>query len=105
MQRIKKGDLVEVIAGDDRGTRGEVNRVMPRENRVVIHGVNLIKKHQRRTGSVRTQTGIIEFEAPINLTNVQPVCASCDRPVRVAVRRHKDGSSVRVCRRCGHSLD
>jgi large subunit ribosomal protein L24 len=105
MQRIKKGDLVEVIAGDDRGTRGEVNRVMPRENRVVIHGVNLIKKHQRRTGSVRTQTGIIEFEAPVNLSNVLPVCPTCDRPVRVGYRRTPEGIGSRVCRRCGHSID
>jgi large subunit ribosomal protein L24 len=105
MQRIKKGDQVEVIAGDDRGTRGEVNRVLPRDDRVVIHGVNLIKKHQRRTGSVRTQTGIIEFEAPVHLSNVQPVCPTCDRPVRVVYRRLPDGSPSRACRRCGHVFD
>ncbi len=105
MQRIRKGDQVEVIAGDDKGTRGEVNRVEPRKNRVVIHGVNLIKKHQRRTGSVRTQTGIIEFEAPINLSNVQPVCPVCDRPVRVGYRRSPDGVATRFCRRCGHALE
>ncbi len=105
MQRIKKGDQVEVIAGDDKGTRGEVNRVLPRQNRVVIHGVNLIKKHQRRTGSVRTQTGIIEFEAPVHLSNVQPVCPVCDRPVRVGYRRSTDGVVTRVCRRCHRALD
>jgi large subunit ribosomal protein L24 len=105
MQRIRKGDQVEVIAGDDRGTRGEVNRVMPRQNRIVIHGVNLIKKHQRRTGSVRTQTGIIEFEAPIDMSNVQPVCPSCDKPTRVGYRRLPEGGAQRVCRRCGNALD
>jgi large subunit ribosomal protein L24 len=105
MQRIRKGDLVEVIAGDDRGVRGEVNRVMPRENRVVIHGANLVKKHQRRTGSVRTHTGIIEFEAPVQLSNVQPVCPTCDRPVRVRYRRLPEGGGVRTCGRCGHAFD
>lgn len=105
MQRIKKGDQVEVIAGDEKGARGEVNRVIPRKNRVVIHGVNLVKKHQRRTGAVRTQTGIIEFEAPIHMSNVQPVCPVCDRPVRVGYRRSPEGVSHRLCRRCGHVLD
>jgi len=105
MQRIRKGDTVEVITGDERGNRGEVHEVLPRKGRVVIHGINLVKKHQRRTGAVRTQTGIIEFEAPLDITNVLPVCASCDVAVRVGFQEQPDGRKVRVCRRCGQSLD
>jgi large subunit ribosomal protein L24 len=105
MQRIKKGDTVEVISGDERGSRGEVHIVLPKQGRVVVHGINLVKKHQRRTGQVRTQTGIIEFEAPIELSNVQPVCKSCDRPTRVGVEVREDGSKARRCSRCGSSLD
>ena len=105
MQRVRKGDTVEVVAGDDKGARGEVNRVLPREGKVVVRGVNIVKKHQRRTGQVRTQTGIIEFGAPINVSNVQPVCPTCERPVRVAYRRSPEGIGTRICRRCGHLLD
>lgn len=105
MQRVRKGDLVEVIAGDDRGVRGEVNAVDTRKGRVVVHGVNMVKKHQRRTGNVRTQTGIIEFEAPVALSNVAPVCKRCDRWVRVGFELQADGQKVRVCRRCGGHLE
>ena len=105
MQRVRKGDTVVVLAGDDRGTRGEVNSILPGKRQVVVHGVNMVKKHQRRTGGVRTQTGIIEFEAPIALSNVAPVCTRCDRGVRVGFETQEDGRKVRVCRRCGHHLD
>ena len=105
MQRVRKGDLVEVLSGDEQGSRGEVHAVMPRAQRVLVSGVNLVKKHQRRTGDVRTQTGIIEFEAPIHLSNVAPVCETCDRGVRVGFEALGDGRKVRVCRRCGRHLD
>jgi large subunit ribosomal protein L24 len=105
MQRVRKGDTVEVLCGDDRGLRGEVNRVLPRENRVVVNGVNMVKKHQRRTSGVRTQTGIIEFEAPFDLSNVAPVCKACDKWTRVGTRIGGDGVKVRLCRRCGGDLD
>ena len=124
--RIKRGDLVEVISGDDRGARGEVQRVIrgkrvlsrrmakklgrsaipdPNLDRVVVAGVNIIKKHQRRTGDVRTQVGIIEREAPIHVSNVMLVCPHCDRPTRVRMRVFEDGSKARECRRCGQLID
>jgi len=105
MQRIHRGDTVEVISGDERGSRGQVHAVMPRRNRVLVSGVNLVKKHQRRTGDVRTQTGIIEFEAPLDLSNVAPVCGHCDRGVRVGFDVLADGRKVRICRRCGRHLE
>ena len=105
MQRVKKGDTVEVLSGDDKGMRGEVNRVAPKPDKVVVHGVNLVKKHQGRAAGVRTQTGIIEFEAPFHLSNVAPVCPSCDEWTRVGWRVAGDGTKVRTCKRCGADLD
>lgn len=103
--KIKKGDTVEVISGDDLGMRGEVHRVLPKENRVVVSGVNIIRKHQRRTGDVRTQVGIIEMEAPIHISNVALVCPHCDKPTRLGYQIEADGTKVRICRRCKQAVD
>ena len=103
--KIKKGDTVEVISGDDLGSRGTVHRVMPREGRVVVSGVNIVKKHQRRTGDVRTQFGIIEREAPIAISNVALLCPRCNQPTRVGYRVAEDGSKVRVCRKCDETIE
>jgi large subunit ribosomal protein L24 len=106
--KIRKGDTVEVISGhfDDKGKRGEVIRVIPDEHRVVVQGVNLRKKHQKQVQS-RGRTlkpGIIEFEAPFDISNVMIVCPKCDEPTRVGVQR--DGEDVkRVCKNCGALFD
>jgi large subunit ribosomal protein L24 len=105
MNRIQKGDTVEVIAGDELGARGVVNQVWPKKNRVVVGGVNLIWKHQKPTGQVRTQTGRIQREAPIEISNVAPVCKSCDRWTRVGFQVTPEGLKVRICRRCGEAMD
>lgn len=105
MKRIRKGDAVEVISGNEKGMRGTVHQVLPAQDRVVISGINLIKKHQRPTGQVRTQVGIIEREAPLPLSNVAPVCPSCDEWTRVGFQVTPDGTKVRVCKNCGASLD
>lgn len=102
--KIRKGDTVEVLSGNDRGVRGTVNTVIPKEGRVVVAGVHVVKKHQRRTGDVRTQFGIIEREAPVNISNVALVCPHCDRPVRVGYRVSPEGK-VRVCRKCDEPID
>jgi large subunit ribosomal protein L24 len=104
--RIKKGDTVEVIAGNDRGLRGEVMRVIPQQERLVVSGVNVVKKHQRpiRAGRGEVQPGIIEFEAPIHMSNVMPVCPACDRPTRVGFE-WQEGRKVRICKACGQALD
>jgi len=103
--KIRKGDTVEVISGDDRGTRGTVHRVLPAEGRVVVSGVNMIKKHQRRTGDVRTQVGIIQREAPVNISNVALVCPRCNKATRVGYRFTEDGTKVRVCRSCDETIE
>jgi len=117
VRKIRKGDTVEVIAGDDKGMRGTVQRVItgrrggrnpgrdPNKDRVVVAGVNLVKKHQRRTGDVRTQYGIIEMEAPIHISNVALVCPKCDRATRVGFKVFEDGTKARYCKRCGELID
>jgi len=107
MQRIKKGDTVEVIAGKDKGSRGEVLRVLLKAEGVVVERVNIAKKHQRpvQAGRGQVQPGIIEFEAPIHLSNVMLVCPQCEAATRVGFRVNEDGSKVRVCRKCGQDID
>jgi large subunit ribosomal protein L24 len=99
--KIRKGDTVVVISGreQDRDRRGEVIRVLPDEHRVVVQGINLHKKHQRQvqTGGRRNlNPGIIEFEAPIDISNVMLICPVCKNPTRVGIQR--DAESVQ--RKC-----
>ncbi len=105
MNRIKTGDTVEVISGDGRGLRGEVKRVIPGKDRVVVAGVNIIKKHQRpmRAGRQQVQPGIIEYEGPIHSSNVMLVCPSCNEPTRVGFEHH-GGRKVRVCKKCDETI-
>jgi len=106
MNRIREGDTVEVISGNDRGLRRTVQRVLPGENRVVVAGVNIVKKHQppMRAGRREVQPGIIEFEAPIDLSNVMLVCPQCNQRTRVGFTRREDGRKVRVCKKCGEII-
>jgi large subunit ribosomal protein L24 len=106
--KIRKGDEVEVISGrwEDKGKRGEVIRVLPKESRVIVQGVNLRKKHQSQVQTQgRTLTpGIIEFEGSIDVSNVMLVCPKCDEPTRVGIQR-EDGEAIRVCKRCEALID
>ncbi|RPI88627.1 MAG: 50S ribosomal protein L24 [Chloroflexi bacterium] len=106
--KIRKGDTVEVISGKeiDKGKRGEVIKVLPEEHRIVISGVNIRKKHQRQVQAQgRTlKPGIIEFEAPLDISNVMFVCPKCDEPTRLGIRR-EDGEVQRVCKNCGAEFD
>ena len=107
MFRIKKGDTVEVITGNERGMRGIVQRVYPEKDRVVVQGVNIVKKHQRpvQAGRGQVKAGIIEFEAPIHRSNVMLVCPSCSERTRVGFREREDGTKVRFCKRCEADID
>ena len=102
--KIRKNDTVMVIAGKDKGKTGKVRFAYPKENRVLVEGVNFIKRHTRARGTVR-QAGIIEREASISLTNVMLVCSQCNHPTRIGSRSLEDGKKVRVCRSCGEVID
>lgn len=104
--KIRKGDRVVVVSGKDKGTVGEVIRVIPDESRVVVQGVNLRIKHQAQTQS-RGKTipsGKIEFEAPIDISNVMLVDPKDGKPTRIRIER-KDGKPVRVSTRTGSPID
>jgi large subunit ribosomal protein L24 len=105
--KIKKGDTIEVISGNDRLLRGTVQWVFPKGDRVVVSGINIVKKHQRpmRAGRGQIQPGVIEFEAPVHISNVMLVCPRCDERTRVGYTRLEDGSKVRVCKRCKEVID
>ncbi len=101
---IRKNDTVLVILGKDRGKRGRVRFAYPEKERLLVEGINFIKKHSRAQGAVR-QAGIIEREAPIHISNVMLVCAKCNKPTRVGSRLLTDGRKVRFCRTCGEVVD
>jgi len=107
MQRVKKGDTVEVIAGKDKGFRGEVVSVFPKEDRVVVNGVNIMKRHERarQVGNQQIPAQIAEFEAPLHLSNVMVVCPKCDAKVRVGYVKKDNGYKTRVCKKCNEDID
>lgn len=107
MQRIKKGDTVEVIAGKDLGERGEVVAVYPKENRVQVSGVNILKKHQkaRQAGNRQVPAQIVEFEGKMDLSNVMLVCPKCDKKSRIGFKVRDDGYKVRVCKACQAEIE
>ena len=101
---VRRGDTVAVIAGRERGKRGKVLRVLPIGRRVLVEKINMMKKHQRPTQKLR-QGSIIERESPLALSNVLVVCGRCDKPSRSGIKRLADGRKLRICRRCGESID
>jgi large subunit ribosomal protein L24 len=105
--KIKKGDTVEVIAGKDRGKRGEVLRVLPVKSRVIVQGLNLRKKHQKGGQSAQgrqTAPEIVTFEGSMDVANVMLICPKCGERVRVRSQRDADGKPQRVCPECKNVL-
>jgi len=101
---VKKGDTVMVNSGNDKGVKGEVLKAMPKDNKVVVKGVNVRKKHMkpRKQGEAG---GIIESEVAINASKVNLYCSKCGKGVRIRYEDKKDGKKVRVCSHCGKELD
>ena len=101
--RIRKNDTVMVIAGHDRGKTGKVLRVLPDHGRLVIERLNVVKRHSKPRGAA-SPGGIVEKEAPIDISNVMVFCERCNAPVRVGIKAATDGTRSRMCRRCGEAL-
>jgi len=97
--KLKKGDLVEVIAGNDRGKRGKILKVFPRERKAIVEGVRFIKRHTRPTQR-NPQGGIQTREAPIHISNLMLICPNCGNKTRVGYHFLEDGTKVRVCKVC-----
>ena len=101
--KVRKNDTVMVIAGRERGKTGKVMRVLPEHGRILIERVNLVKRHSKARGP-GSPGGIVEKEAPIDISNVMIMCDRCNAPVRAGIRTAGDGARERVCRRCGEPL-
>ena len=102
--KIRKNDTVIITAGKDRGKKGKVRHALPSENRVIVEGLNMIKRHSR-AGRAARQAGIIELEAPIHVSNVMLLCDKCGKPARVNFRFLADGKRVRICNSCQEVID
>lgn len=101
--KIRAGDRVVVLSGKDKGVRAEVLVALPADGKVVVEGVNVVKRHTKPTRSME-QGGIIESERPIDVSNVAVISPGDDRPTRVAFRVDADGTKTRICRRTGVDL-
>jgi large subunit ribosomal protein L24 len=101
--KIKRGDTVVVISGKEKDKRGEVEQVLPKENRVVVGGVNVRTRHARPTQN--NQQGLYTFNAPIHVSNVMLVDPNCGEPTRVGYRFTETGEKLRVCKKCGKDID
>jgi large subunit ribosomal protein L24 len=102
--KIKKNDTVLVISGKDRGKKGKVRQALPKTNKVIVDGINMMKRHSRTRGQAR-QAGIIDIEMPFSVSNVMLVCNKCDKPTRVGYRLLDDGKRARICRNCHENID
>jgi large subunit ribosomal protein L24 len=101
--KVKKNDLVMVVAGRDRGKTGKVIRVIPETGRILIERINMVKRHSKPRGAA-SPGGIVDKEAPLDISNVMMFCERCNAPVRIGDKIASDGSKSRVCRRCGEAL-
>ncbi|MEM6462850.1 MAG: 50S ribosomal protein L24 [Pseudomonadota bacterium] len=102
MQKIRTGDSVIVLTGKDKGRTGEVIKVMPKEDRALVRGINMVKRHQRQTQN--QQAGIINKEMPIHLSNLA-IADGDGKPTRIGFRINEDGTKVRIAKRSGDVID
>lgn len=102
--RIKKGDTALIIAGKNKGKSGRVLSVLPTKERVIVEGLNIVKKHMKPNKQY-TQGGIIEKEAPIHISNVMLICPKCSKPTRIGNTVYDDGRKLRTCKKCKEVID
>lgn len=98
--KLKKGDTVVALSGRDRGKSGKILKVFPRKATVIVEGVNMVKKHMRRTRQDQQQGGIIHRESPMRISKLAILCKSCNKPARIGVSKLSDGSKSRFCKKC-----
>jgi len=101
---IRKNDTVLVTAGKDKGKKGKVRFAYPKDEMLIIEGINFIKKHARATRQAR-QAGVIELEAPMHISKVMLLCDKCNKPARLGFRFLEDGKKVRFCKVCQEVVD
>ncbi|PIV39466.1 MAG: 50S ribosomal protein L24 [Candidatus Omnitrophica bacterium CG02_land_8_20_14_3_00__42_8] len=99
MSKIKKNDIVKILAGRDSGKTGKVLTVFPKKMKALVQGINMVKKHSRRKSNDQ-QAGIIHKESSIDISNLMVICQKCSRAVRVGSSKLSDGTKVRICKKC-----
>ena len=105
LARLKREDDVVVVRGRDKGRRGKIQRVFPDSGKVLVEGMNMVKRHLKAGAEGARQAGIIDKEMPMDASKLMPVCPSCDQPTRVAIKVLDDGSKTRMCKKCGGALN
>ena len=100
MSKIKKNDIVKILAGRDRGKTGKVLTIFPKKMKALVQGINMVKKHSRRQSNDQQQGGIIHKESPIDVSNLMVVCQKCSKATRIGFNRLSDGTKVRICKKC-----
>jgi large subunit ribosomal protein L24 len=104
MLKIKKDDTIAVLSGKDRGKQGKVMHVFPETRKALVQGINLAKKHKRRTQQDQQHSGIVQIEVPIALSNLAVVCTSCNVPTKIGFSVLKDKTKTRICKKCREAL-
>lgn len=102
---VKKGDIIAVLAGKDNGKKGKILHVFPKKDRVMVEGINFVKRHTRGNPRQKQQSGIITREASIHISNIMLICSNCNKPSRVGRIILDDGSKVRVCKKCNEIIE
>jgi large subunit ribosomal protein L24 len=100
---VNKGETVMVVAGKDKNKTGKVVRLLPKKNRIIVEGLNMVKRHVKASGN--EPGGIKEKEAAMHISNVMPYCAKCAKPVRIRKQILENGDKLRICGKCGSSLE
>ena len=101
---VKRGDLVKVIAGKDKGKEGKVLTAIPEQNKVIVEGVAIVSKHQKARMQGQ-QSAIVKMEAAIDASNVLRVCSKCGKAARTGIKILEDGSKVRYCKKCNETFN
>lgn len=102
--RLKKGDIVSILSGKDKGKSGKILEINLPKGRLFVEKLNMLKKHTKPSQKQR-QGGIIEKEGPVNISNVMVVCQSCGKPSRLGIRKIEDGTKFRFCKKCDEIID
>ena len=103
--RLKRDDEVMVVRGRDKGRRGKIQRVIRDKGKVLVEGINMVKRHYKAGAQGTRQAGIVDKEMPMDASKVMPICPSCDKPTRIAIKILDDGSKSRVCKHCEGMLN
>ena len=105
MLHVKKDDQVLVLAGKNRGKTGRVLQILPTRKRAIVEAINMIQRHTRQNPQKNVQGGVLEKEASLPLSNLKVICQECSEPARVGFKELSDGKKVRICKKCGGTID